>query len=298
MTPPNTPPSGGPAQQPPTNPGTTGLTTPQQHTPTRWERMKLLFDRNLEKFIKFFMILGIIGVIVCIAGVSKATWNMYHEDEPVTAAKVDGNIRKERDELIKQVRLQEIERIRLTNEIELLQKGFDQMTDVIMSNRLASVQSPKTNTPWVSKPTNHPVTQAEPPKNVGSGLVTVNENHGDIKIIIKNDDGERNSRTLKGPDNGQDITGGITKPLWTEPIKKTIPPKGNGVRYYIPKGWSVNYSYNCSERDFRAYINVGSREVPRWVAIDVSDDGISESIWIKNVSRRNIELTFVLTPAE
>ena len=263
-----------------------------ENEPSRLERIRLI----LTEYKTFFTI------CFCLIAVVLAVWFCLPKDYTFTSTKVDMNIRQERDELIKQIRLQEIERIRLTNEIESLQKGLDQLVDTLASNRVvAANQQSRSNTPSSSQPTNQVVTQTEPPQRFGSGLVTVNGNNGNIEIIIKNDDGERSVRTTHGPDKAEDIVPGLAEATGTEsPINtdKSVPSGGNGIRYYLPKGWSLNYKYYCSQEDFEVFVNKGTREVPKWEAIDVSSDGRSESLWIRNLSRRNVKLTFTLAPAK
>lgn len=283
----------------PTNPGATASLTPPTRPQTRQHH---LTPSRMERILSFLMShKWAITIILCIFAGCLAFWSYIPKEKSTSAAIIDAQIRKERDELKRQLALQEIEKARLTNEVVMLQKGLDQLADNIASNRaMAVMQQPRSNTP-PSQPTNQAVIQTESPKNVGSGLVTVNENHGDIKIIIKNDDGEKSVRTAHGPDRAEDIVPGLAEATGTEsPINtdKSVPSGGNGIRYYLPKGWSLNYKYYCSQEDFEVFVNKGTREVPKWEAIDVSIDGRSESLWIRNLSRRNVKLTFTLTPAK
>ncbi|NDB63748.1 MAG: hypothetical protein EB170_07780 [Nitrosopumilaceae archaeon] len=295
----STPPTPTQTSIPPANPSTTGSTPPnqppQQQTPTRWERTKSFVGRHLNKFLITLSVILLIGVLAILG---KKFWNHYHqEDESTTAALVDKQIKKERDELRKQVLLQSIEQSRLTNEIAEIQKAMDGLADRFASYK-KNVESQTNTSP--SQSTNQAI-QAESQKKVGSGIVTVNENHGDIKIIIKNGNGERSVITSRGPDKAEDMIPNLAESTGTEsPITtdKSVPPGGNGIRYYLPKGWSLNYKYFCSQEDFEVFVNKGTREVPKWEAIDVSSDGKSESLWIRNISRRNVKFTFTLKPAE
>ncbi len=296
----STPPTPTQTSNPPTNPGTTGLTPPnqptQQQTPTRWERTKSFVGRHLNKFLITLSVILLIGVLVVLG---KKLWNHYHqEDESTTATMVDRQIKEERDELRRQVRLQIIEQSRLTNEVAEIQKAMDSLVDRFASYK-KNVESQTNTSP--TQPTNQSVIQKELPKNVGSGLVTVNDNHGIIEITVKNGNGERSVITSQGPDKAEDMIPNLAESTGTEsPITtdKSVPPGGNGIRYYLPKGWSMNYRYFCSQEDFETFVNKGTREVPKWEATDVSSDGKSESLWIRNLSRGSVKFTFTLKPAE
>lgn len=274
-----------------------------ENEPSRLERVGLI----LTEYKTFFTI------CFCLIAVVLAVWFCLPKDYTLTSAKVDANIKNERDLLRKEKRelkeklaAMEKEVIGVSNIYFSLQKENMDLLEAMQSNNvqrakatLPSNSNPVkvTQTSPPAQPTNQTVAQTEPPKNVGSGLVTVNENHGDIKIIIKSSDGERSVRTSSGP--AEDIIPGLAEATGTEsPIitDKMISSQGNGIRYYLPKGWSMSFTYFGSENDFELFINKGTRQVTKWEAIDVSSDGISESIWIK--SRRNIRFRFTLTPAK
>jgi hypothetical protein len=280
-------------------PPTTPATDPRNNEPSRLEKIRLVLT-NHKIFLTIFF---------CVVAALIAAWSFLPNSEKgLTAADIDKDIRKERDLLKKERSELEKKLAKSYNELTTISnaliKEMDSNTDLltaIRSNSMVRAVSPTNSKPALSsQPTNQSVVQTEPTKNVGSGLVTVNENHGDIKIIIKNDDGERSVRTSNGPDKAEDIVPGLAKATGTEsPVTtdKSVPSGGNGIRYYLPKGWSLNYKYYCSQDDFETFVNKGTREVPKWEAIDVSSDGKSESIWIRNLSRRNIKFTFTLTPA-
>lgn len=292
----DTPPSEAPLRPPTLPPRTTRA---RQHTVGLWGRIKLLLDRNLEKIIKILIRLCVVAIIVAVAAAGKLGWDMYHEDKSTSVTMVDRQIKEERDKLRVQIALQEIEKARLTNEVAMLQKGLDQLADNIASNRVVAVtQQPRSNTP-PSQPTNQAAVQTEPPKNIGSGLVTVNENHGDIKIIIKSGDNEKSAGTLNGPDSAEDLIPNLAEATGNERDVHTdviLPSGGNGIRYYYPNGWSAKYRwFNCSKKDFKVYRNRGSREVPDWHEVDASSSGPTESLWFQNVSDQSIKFAFTLT---
>lgn len=283
-------------------PPTTPATDPGNNEPSRLEKIRLVLTNHKLFFTIFF----------CVVAAIIAIWSFLPNSEKgLTAADIDKDIRKERD-LLKKERSELQKKLNMSyRELNIVSnaliKELDSNTALITemrSNSMVAKTFSSTNSPTQpispSQSTNQLISKAESSNKIGSGLVTVNENHGDIKIIIKNDDGERSVRTSNGPDKAEDIVPGLAKATGTEsPVTtdKSVPSGGNGIRYYLPKGWSLNYKYYCSQDDFETFVNKGTREVPKWEAIDVSSDGKSESIWIRNLSRRNIKFTFTLTPA-
>lgn len=321
-TPQNTPPpgsTGGTAIRIP--PAGSSSPTPDPDQNQGRHPQKVSFVSKAIGFILKHKLLIVSVIIAIFVGIPIYTYFSSHRT--MKPSDIDAAIMSDREELKRKnaelerkVKLAQIETLSVSNALVSLLADADQLTIIARSNEMRAIsRAAQAPAPTVATTATTNIvglndknsavpsiksidTGTQSQAQVSTGLVIVKDNHGDIKITIENGDGEKSVRDLKGPDKGEDLTFGIAKPLWTEPIKKIIPPKGNGVRYYIPKGWSVSYKYYCAEKDFKSFINRGSQEVPKWVAIDVYDDGISESIWIKNVSSRYIELIFTLTPAE
>jgi hypothetical protein len=245
----------------------------------------------------------ILAVLLFVIGLG--IWFCLPSSKSIISKEIDreleiDRLKKERDQLKIKMQLNAIESLSLSNNISELLGGNEKLINIIVSNKAfsSSTSLPTSSAASVatvvqSAPT--PIT-VENPNKFDVGLVTVNGN-GDVTVNIDRNGSQESERVLQSPDKAEDIISG-TKPIGAEPIKKVIPPKGNGIRYYIPSGWSVDYVYYCSEKDFKVYLNRGTRRIPIWKPVSVSDDGISESIWIKNTSSRSIELIFTLTPAK
>lgn len=273
--------------------------------PSRLEKIRLVLTNHKLFFTIFF----------CVVAVILTVWYCLPKDYTLTSAKVDANIKQERDllrkegrELREKLAAMEKEVIGVSNIYFALQKENLDLLEAIQSNNVqrAKATLPSNSNPVKvtrasppTQPTNQAAVQTEPPKNVGSGLVTVNENHGDIKIIIKSGDNEKSARTLKGPDDAEDLIPNLAEATGNERDIQTdifLPPGGNGIRYYYPKGWSAKYRwFNCSKKDFKVYRNRGSREVPDWHEVDASSSGPTESLWLQNLSDESIRFAFTLT---
>lgn len=273
----------------------------RESNPIKQEKIRLFLKTHVLKILVLLLVITGLVIWFCMPKSSSITKEVVDHELQID------ELKRERDRLKVKLKLSEIQAQSLSNNISELEAGSDKLIGIIVSNRMSSSTSSPTssiaNTNVVTTTqTPSPIT-VENPNKIGVGLVTVNDNHGDIKITIKNGDGGGGlgSRRSNGPDTAEDFVRGLLKAEGNElPIQseKIIPAKGNGVRYYIPEGWTVNYKYYCSEDDLEVFLNAtGTREAPVWTRIEETAirDKI-ESIWIRNLSKRNIRISFNIFP--